>query len=168
MQEDEFLVWFFGSLISCWSPNLKVMPSICGPLYDILSLLPQRFDIFQSHLETGLVEDIKQWSYMNYLNQDKFQISIEHRNYGWNIRRKGDKYVKLCAEMLLRFQRYLESLSPKLGLGLGFFSISLLRVIRIKQSQIWRRYVANIKVYKPQYSFILKAYMVGHLELITS
>ena len=82
MQEDEFLVWFVGSLISCWSPNLKVMPSICGSLYDILSLLPQRFDMFQSHLETGLVEDIKQWSYMKYLNQDKFQISIEHRNYG--------------------------------------------------------------------------------------
>ena len=36
------------------------MPSICGPLYDILSLLPQRFDIFESHLENGLVEDIKQ------------------------------------------------------------------------------------------------------------
>ena len=35
------------------------------------------------------------------------------------------------------------------GLGRGFFSILPLRVIRIEQTQVWRMYVASIKVYRP-------------------
>ena len=45
LQEDEFLVWSVGSVISCCSPDWEVMPSIFEPLYDVLSLLHQRFDL---------------------------------------------------------------------------------------------------------------------------
>ena len=45
IQEDEFLVWCVGSLISCCSLNWEVMPSIFEPSYDVLSLLHQRFDL---------------------------------------------------------------------------------------------------------------------------
>ena len=81
MQEDEFLACV-GSLISCCNPNWEVIPSIFEPSYDGLSLLHQSFDLtlksirvaakivsrfgskfspemFQSHLEIGLVNDIK-------------------------------------------------------------------------------------------------------------
>ena len=87
MQEDEFLACV-GSLISCCNPNWEVIPLIFEPSYDGLSLLHQSFDLtlksiraaakkglfakivsrfgskispemFQSHLEIGLVNDIK-------------------------------------------------------------------------------------------------------------
>ena len=92
MQEDEFLVWCAGSLISCCSPNWEVMPSMFEPLCDVLPLLHQRSDLtwksprttvkkgyflklnqdlvqgfsemFKIHLEIGLVNDIKQWNYI--------------------------------------------------------------------------------------------------------
>ena len=44
--------------------------------------------------------------------------------------------MKLCPEMLFRFQGHIENLSQELGLGPGLFSISPLRVIRIEQTQI--------------------------------
>ena len=45
MQEDKFLIWCFGSLISCYNPNWEVMPSIFEASYDVLSLLHQRLDL---------------------------------------------------------------------------------------------------------------------------
>ena len=45
MQEDQFLVWCVGSLISCCCPNWEVMPSIFELSYEVLSLLHQRFDL---------------------------------------------------------------------------------------------------------------------------
>ena len=44
--------------------------------------------------------------------------------------------MKLCPEMLFRFQGHIENLSQELGLGPGFFSISPPRVIRIEETQI--------------------------------
>ena len=72
-------------------------------------------------------------------------FSIPHVHY---FQRKKN-FMNLCAEMLFRFQWYIENLSQELGLGPGFFSISPLRVIRNEQTQIWPMYVANIKVYRP-------------------
>ena len=45
-------------------------------------------------------------------------------------------FIKLCAEMLLRFQCHIENLSQELGLGPGSFSKSPLKVIRIEQTQM--------------------------------
>ena len=87
MQEGDFLVWCVGSLVSRCSPNWEVMPSIFEPSCYVLSLLHQKFDLtlklprttvkkglfakivsrlvpsfsemFQSHLEIGLVNNIK-------------------------------------------------------------------------------------------------------------
>ena len=35
IQENEFLVRCFGSLIGCWSLNSEVVSTIIGPSYDI-------------------------------------------------------------------------------------------------------------------------------------
>ena len=90
--------------------------------------------------------------------------------------RNRDIFMKLCAEMVFRFQWHIEKLTQELGIEHIFFSISLLRVIKIEQTQIWRMYVANIKVYRSLPTnelmllifFLDKTYKVDHLELISS
>ena len=90
--------------------------------------------------------------------------------------RNRDIFMKLCAEMMFRFQWHIEKLTQELGIEHIFFSISLLRVIKIEQTQIWRMYVANIKVYRSLPTnelmllifFLDKTYKVDHLELISS
>ena len=89
IEEDEFLVKCVGLLFSCCSLNWEVTPSIFDPY--AMSLLQQRFDVtlksprttakksyfwklyhhlvqsfsqmFQSHLEAGVVNGIRQWSF---------------------------------------------------------------------------------------------------------
>ena len=50
--------------------------------------------------------------------------------------RNRDIFMKLCAEMLFRFQWHIENLAQELGLGPEFFSILPLSVIKFEQTQI--------------------------------
>ena len=45
MQEEESPIMCVDSLIICCNPNVEVIPSILEPLYVVLSLLNQRFDL---------------------------------------------------------------------------------------------------------------------------
>ena len=69
--------------------------------------------------------------------------------------RNRDIFMKSCAEILFKFQWHMKNLSQELGLGPGFFSVSPLRVIRTEETQIWRTYVADIKVYRAMLTFEL-------------